>query len=291
MSLILPIRKWCVLCLPLAVRFSYRMKPKISNNSAPPVVEVRVFDETGTARHIEIAGEYPLTLYVDGREIITLMTLGQMPEALAAGWLRNQRLLTQVSDIEEVLVDWEVQVAAVYTHHGIKDLPTKKTATSGCGQGSMFGDLLENLESTTVPHRQPLTAEVLFDLLAKVRERDTIYKTAGAVHACALATIKKDSCHIVQFVEDVGRHNAVDAIAGWMWLNDIRGDDKIFYTTGRLTSEMAVKCAQIGVPYLVSRSGATRMGLDIAQKTGLTMFARATNRRYLLLCGGEHFVA
>ena len=267
------------------------MPPKLSRATVPPIISIAATDETGAVRQVGIAGEYPLTLYVDGREIITLMTLGQMPEALAVGWLRNQRLLQTISEIEEVRVDWEVQAAAVYTHGGLPSLPTKQTATSGCGQGTMFGDLLDNLESATLSRYQKLTAGALFDLIAKVRDVNTIYKTAGAVHACALATIKDDHCNIVQFVEDVGRHNAVDAISGWMLLNDIGGDDKIFYTTGRLTSEMAVKCAQMGVPYLVSRSGATRMGLDIAQKTDITMFARTTNRRYLLLCGSTHFIA
>lgn len=269
------------------------MKPKIRASGAPAVLEAAAADETGAAREVRIAGEYPLTLYVDGKEIITLMTLGGMPAALALGWLRNQGAVAGSDEIEEIVVDWEVNAAAVYTRggSGISALSDRRTTTSGCGQGTMFGDVMAAAESAEFVRTKKLSAEALFHLLEIIRARDTVYKAAGAVHACALARATEDESEALVFVEDVGRHNAVDAIAGWMWLNDVSGDDKIFYTTGRLTSEMVVKCAQMNIPYLVSRSGLTRMGLEVAQKTGITMFGRAVNRRYLLFTGSEHFDA
>lgn len=264
-------------------------KPRLSNASAPSVLTAAAVDETGRRRQVGIAGEYPLTLYVDGREIVTLMTLGRMPEALAVGWLRNQRAVAAVTEIEEVMVDWEVNAAAVYTHHGLLPLADRRTITSGCGQGTMFGDLMEHAQTTHFVRACKLTAAGLAHLLANIRNYDTVYKAAGAVHACALAEVRGDCCEPLIFVEDVGRHNAVDAIAGWMWLNDIGGGNKVFYTTGRLTSEMVIKCAQMEIPYLVSRSGLTRMGLEVAKATGITMLGRAVNKRYLLFAGAEHF--
>ena len=155
----------------------------------------------------------------------------------------------------------------------------------------MFSRLMEDVEETTFVRRPLFGASALYDLLAKIRALETVYKRAGAVHGCALAaqTGDGDGVELLVFVEDIGRHNAVDAIAGWMWMNGINGDGKVFYTTGRLTSEMVVKCAQMRVPYLVSRSGVTRMGYDVANRTGLTMLGRALNRRYLLFSGAEYF--
>ncbi|MGI9306520.1 MAG: formate dehydrogenase accessory sulfurtransferase FdhD, partial [Gammaproteobacteria bacterium] len=203
-------------------------KPKLSRAHAPSVLRVAAADETGAPRDIGIAGEYPLALYVDGREIITLMTLGQMPEALAVGWLRCQRAVSSPDEIEEVRVDWEVNAAAVYTHNGIAQFSEKRTTTSGCGQGTMFGDLMEFVEGAKLSRAQKFSAAALYDLLEKIRMRDTVYKEAGAVHACALAEIGKASCDILIFAEDVGRHNAADAIAGRMWLDDIAGAGKVF---------------------------------------------------------------
>ncbi|MBE8158328.1 MAG: formate dehydrogenase accessory sulfurtransferase FdhD [Betaproteobacteria bacterium] len=265
-------------------------KPRITKAQISAVLDCDAVDENGGARAVGIAGEYPLTLYVDGREIITLMTLGQMPEALAAGWLRNQRAVAAVAELEEIVVDWEVNAAAVYTYNGIAEFSEKRTTTSGCGQGTMFGDLMESINEVNFLRPKKLSAAALYDLLEKIRMRETVYKEAGAVHACALAEIKDGACEVLIFVEDVGRHNAVDAVAGWMWLNDVCGGGKVFYTTGRLTSEMAVKCAQMEIPYLVSRSGLTRMGLEVAQKTGITMLGRAVNKRYLLFSGAEFFL-
>ena len=265
------------------------MKLAQTRTRAPAVLRADAIDEKGETREVGIAGEYPLALYVDGREIVTLMTLGQMPEELAIGWLRNQRALNSAAEIEEVRVDWEVNAAAVYTYSGIAPLSEKRVLTSGCGQGTMFGDLMESVKETNFLRPQKFSAALLSSLLANVRERDTVYKAAGAVHSCALAKIENGACDILVFAEDVGRHNAVDAIAGWMWLNDVGGGGKVFYTTGRLTSEMVIKCAQMEIPYLVSRSGLTRMGLETAQATGITMLGRAIGDRYLLFAGANHF--
>ena len=245
-------------------------------------------DESGQRVPTPIAGEHPLTLYVDKREIVTLMTLGAAPEALAIGFLRNQRLLKSIEDVVSVQVDWEVDAAVVTTRDGLSDLDRmeKRTATTGCGQGTVFGDLMEDIESIRLDDDMRMDEETLFGLLNAVRVHESVYKQAGAVHGCALAK----GSEILTFVEDVGRHNAVDAIAGWMWLEGVDGRDKIFYTTGRLTSEMVIKAAQMGIPVLVSRSGLTKMGHEIARKVGITMIGRAVNKRYLLFTGEHRFV-
>lgn len=264
-------------------------KPALSRARTPAMSHTRAIDENGNAVSVGVAGEYPLTLYADGRELITLMTLGQMPEELAIGWLRNQRAISSADEIEEVRVDWEVNAAAVYTRAGLSPLSEKRATTSGCGQGTMFGDWMDFVSQVQFSRPRKFSAAALFDLLSHIRGRDTVYKAAGAVHSCALAEVRNDSCEMLVFTEDVGRHNAVDAIAGWMWLRDIRGGGKVFYTTGRLTSEMVIKCAQMEIPYLVSRSGLTRMGLEVAKTTGLTMLGRAINKRYFVFTGAEHF--
>ena len=250
---------------------------------------MEAYNERGEMVPTAIAGEHPLTLYLDKREIVTLMTLGHAPEALALGYLRNQRLVDSVDDIAAVQVDWETESVAITTRKK-KDLKSrlkKKTVTTGCGQGTMFGDLMEEIDSVKLRGDVRLADADLFVLLEKVRRHETIYKQAGAVHGCALATTAGD---ILMFVEDVGRHNAVDAIAGFMWLEAIDGSDKVFYTTGRLTSEMVIKCAQMRIPFLVSRSGLTQMGHEIASKVGLTMLGRASGRHYLAFTGKERLV-
>ena len=267
-------------------------RPLLTQAARPSTFEVAAVDEHGERRDIPIAGEHPLTLYVDRREILTLMTLGAAPEALTIGYLRNQRLVTSLDEIAAVQVDWETNSVAVTTRGGLADLEAKtakRTKTSGCGQGTVFGDLMDDIDSVRLPLDATLMQATLYDLLDKVRLHETIYKQAGAVHGCALATNAADRSEILMFVEDVGRHNAVDAIAGQMWLDREEGADKIFYTTGRLTSEMVIKAAQMGIPFLVSRSGLTQMGYEIAQKVGMTMIGRATNRHYLLFTGAARF--
>jgi FdhD protein len=266
----------------------------LTRASRPSTFDVTAVDEHGVLRDVAIAGEHPLTLYVDKQEILTLMTLGAAPEALAIGYLRNQRLVERLDDIVAVQVDWETHSVAVKTRNGLADLEArtaKRTKTSGCGQGTMFGDLMEDIDSVRLPAGVSLTQSALYALLDKVRLHETIYKQAGAVHGCALASNDGDNSEILMFVEDVGRHNAVDAIAGQMWLDGEDGVDKVFYTTGRLTSEMVIKAAQMRIPFLVSRSGLTQMGYEIAQKVDMTMIGRATNRHYLLFTGAHRFRA
>jgi FdhD protein len=262
--------------------------PKLTDAAKPATFEVEAYNERGEMVPTSIAGEHPLTLYLDKREIVTLMTLGHAPEALAIGYLRNQRLVDSIDELAAVQVDWETESVAVATH--AKKAPKnlgKKTVTSGCGQGTMFGDLMEEIDSLKLRDDVRLTDADLFVLLEKVRKHETIYKQAGAVHGCALATTAGD---ILMFIEDVGRHNAVDAIAGRMWLETIDGSDKVFYTTGRLTSEMVIKCAQMRIPFLVSRSGLTQMGHAIASKVGMTMLGRASGRHYLAFTGTERLI-
>jgi FdhD protein len=268
-------------------------KPQLTHAARPATFDVEALNEKGEALATPIAGEHPLTLYLDKRELVTLMTLGQAPEALAIGYLRNQRLVGSIDEIAAVQVDWETDSAAVTTHSGVAaldDKMSKRTVTTGCGQGTVFGDLMEEIDSVKLREDIQLREDTLYALLDLVRRHETIYKTAGAVHGCALATNGEGASEIITFVEDVGRHNAVDAIAGQMWLERIDGSDKIFYTTGRLTSEMVIKCAQMRIPFLVSRSGLTQMGWRIADKVGLTMLGRAVNRHYLLFTGKHRFV-
>jgi len=269
-------------------------RPVLTNAARPATFTVEARDETGAVRETAIAGEHPLTLYVDKHELLTLMTLGAAPEALAIGYLRNQRLLDRIEDIVSVQVDWDVGAVVVTTRGGLRDLEEKtkkRTTTSGCGQGTVFGDLMAEIEDVRLPKDAALTQSTLYALLDRVRLHETIYKQAGAVHGCALATNEPGRSEILTFVEDVGRHNAVDAIAGQMWLNRIDGGDKIFYTTGRLTSEMVIKAAQMGIPFLVSRSGLTQMGHEIAERVGMTMIGRATGKHFLLFTGADRFHA
>jgi len=259
-------------------------RPQLTNAARPATFEVEAYNERGEMVPTSIAGEHPLTLYLDRREIVTLMTLGHAPEALAIGFLRNQRLVAGIADIEAVQVDWETDSVAVTTRSkaDIRKKTRKKTVTTGCGQGTVYGDLMEEIDRVKLREDVALEDADLYALVDRVRKHETIYKQAGAVHGCALATLDGE---ILMFVEDVGRHNAVDAIAGFMWLEGIDGSDKVFYTTGRLTSEMVIKCAQMRIPFLVSRSGLTKMGHDIARQVGLTMIGRASGRHYLAFTG------
>jgi FdhD protein len=269
------------------------LKPELTHASRPLTFEVEALNEFGEALNTPIAGENPLTLYLDKREILTLMTLGQAPEALAIGYLRNQRLVRSIDDIAAVQVDWETDSVAITTRHGVTDLDKKmekRTVTTGCGQGTVFGDLMEEIDTIHLRQDVKLREDTLYAMLDAVRRRETVYKSAGAVHGCALATNGEGSSEVINFVEDVGRHNAVDAIAGQMWLDGVDGADKIFYTTGRLTSEMVIKAAQMRIPFLVSRSGLTQMGYEVASKVDMTMLGRAFNKRYLLFTGKHRFI-
>jgi FdhD protein len=268
--------------------------PRMSRAQAALTRTVDVLDEHGQRQTIQIPAERPLTVFVDKRELVTLMTLGAEPELLVLGYLRNQRLVGSVLDIESVTVDWDVGAAAVKTRAGIEDFDrktAKRVVTTGCGQGTVFGNLMDELDTLVLPGPQEarISQRALVALLDAVRRQESTYKSAGSVHGCALFTLAGDDARLELFVEDVGRHNAIDTLAGWMWLRGLGGADKAFYTTGRLTSEMVIKSAQMGVPIVVSRSGITQMGHDLATQLGLALFGRATNRHFLCYSGFERF--
>ena len=296
--------------------------PRLTQAQAPLTHSVDVVNERGEREQVQIPAERPLTVYVDKRELVTLMTLGAQPELLVLGYLRNQRLVESVFDIESITVDWDVHAAAVRTRHGIariEERTASKVVTTGCGQGSVFGGLMDEVDRIALPEAR-LTQAQLYGIVNAIRVKETTYKSAGSVHGCALFRGED----LLTFVEDVGRHNAIDTIAGWMWMNPeaaetdcaerdaqppcsdekspatdavtappsgahipMSGADKVFYTTGRLTSEMVIKSAQMGVPIVVSRSGMTQMGHAVAQQLGLCAIGRATNRRFVCY-SGEH---
>ncbi|MBV7539500.1 formate dehydrogenase accessory sulfurtransferase FdhD [Acidovorax sp. sic0104] len=281
--------------------------PRLTRAQAPLTHGVEVVNELGEREQVSIPAERPLTVYVDKRELVTLMTLGAHPELLVLGYLRNQRLVESVFDIESITVDWDVHAAAVRTRHGIdriEERTASKVVTTGCGQGSVFGGLMDEVDRIVLPEAR-LTQAQLYGIVNAIRLKESTYKSAGSVHGCALFQGEE----LLTFVEDVGRHNAIDTIAGWMWMNaapgpvpsgdglqqaaspePMSGADKVFYTTGRLTSEMVIKSAQMGVPIVVSRSGMTQMGHAVAQQLGLCAIGRATNRRFVCYSGAERLV-
>jgi FdhD protein len=266
------------------------LRPLLSQAAATLTHDIEVVDERGRLSTIAIPAERPLTVYVDKRELVTLMTLGGAPEALTLGYLRNQRLVTDITEIESVQVDGSVDAVAVKTVRGIADIEARtarKVVTTGCGQGSVFGGLMDEVEAITLSPTARLKQSVLYQIVNTMRLQQSIYKQAGSVHGCALFSAAGE---LIYFIEDVGRHNAVDAISGLMWLNDIGGDDKVFYTTGRLTSEMVIKGAQMGIPFLLSRSGTTQMGHMVAEQLGMSLFTRCTGRHFLLLTGRERLL-
>ena len=301
--------------------------PFLTQARAPLTCEVDAVNEYGEPQKISIPAERALTVYVDKRELVTLMTLGASPELLVLGFLRNQRLIQSVQDIESITVDWDVGAAGVKTRRGIANIEEKtsrRVVTTGCGQGSVFGDLMGELDSLVLPPAS-LTQAQLYGIVNAIRLQESTYKSAGSVHGCALFRGEE----MLVFVEDVGRHNAIDTIAGWMWLQSdiaptlatsfaalppegaepclgrpgaaaapttirhspspvgMSGTDKVFYTTGRLTSEMVIKSAQMGVPIVVSRSGITQMGHGVARRLGLCTIGRATNKRFICYSGIE----
>lgn len=265
-------------------------RPILSHASASLTKEIESVDERGRVSTIAIPSERPLTVYVDKRELVTLMTLGGAPEALTIGYLRNQRLIRSLGDIESVQVDWSVEAVAVKTVSGISDIEertSKRVVTTGCGQGSVFGGLMDEVDSIALSPSARLKQSTLYKIVDTIRIQQSIYKQAGSVHGCALFSAEGD---MLYFVEDIGRHNAVDAIAGRMWLDNVEGDDKVFYTTGRLTSEMVIKGAQMGIPFLLSRSGTTQMGHLVADKLGMSLLARCTGKHFLLLTGKERLI-
>ncbi|EKO3464949.1 formate dehydrogenase accessory sulfurtransferase FdhD [Vibrio fluvialis] len=248
-------------------------------------MDVEVYDEYGEKLVKSIACERPLTVLLNWKEIVTLMTLGSRPEALVLGYLKNQSFISDPQALDSVIIDWETNSAAVVTKENIDHLEPalkKKTVTSGCGQGTMYGNVMKQLENYQVPQR-PIKQSQIYTALEALTHYNDTYKKAGAVHGCAVC----QDDQVLSFVEDVGRHNAVDTLAGEMWLNGMSGEDKIFYTTGRLTSEMVIKVAQMGIPVLLSRSGVTQMGLELAHRFGIITIARAKGLRFQVYSGAD----
>ncbi len=283
--------------MPVSLTDPVGLKPRLTHAQVPLTRRVSVRNEFGEVSETAIPAERALTVYLDKRELVTLMTLGGEPELLVLGFLRNQRLIDSVEQIESITVDWslgagevgEPGVAAVKTRSdaGVRVARSaERVVTTGCGQGSVFGDLMQHIDEIALPEAR-ITQGELYGIVNAIRLKESTYKSSGSVHGCALFQGEE----MLLFVEDVGRHNAVDTIAGWMWMNDIDGRDKVFYTTGRLTSEMVIKSAQMGVPVVVSRSGITQMGLDVAQRVGLCAIGRATNRRFLCFSAPERLLA
>lgn len=265
-------------------------KPHLSQAGLTPTHAVTAIDQYADSRDVRVSGELPLTLKVDQQEVVTLMTLGTHPELLALGYLRNQRLIDSIDQITAVEVDWESESVNVATRSGSgisnwQEKLAKRTVTTGCGQGTVFSCTIDKLYDQRLQPMQ-IKQSRLYELLRTITQYNEIYKQAGAVHGCALCHDQ----HILSFVEDVGRHNAADAISGKMWLEDITGADKIFYTTGRLTSEMVMKVTLMGIPILLSRSGVTHMGLELAKDLGVTMIARAKGKSFLVYNGAENII-
>jgi FdhD protein len=265
-----------------------RYRPEITHAGLAPTHPVSVVDEFNRSRDVEIPGESPLTLYVDEREIVTLMTIGAHPEALALGYLRNQRFVERLEQIESVRVDHQTESVRVTTYDGIEgwdEKLKKRTVTTGCGQGTVFSCTLDSLYTVSLPDVS-IRQSTLYALLENVSGHNGIYRRAGAVHGCGLC----EGEDILMYTEDVGRHNAADAISGYMWLDGVSGTGKVFYTTGRLTSEIVMKTAYMGIAVLLSRSGVTHMGLELAQELGVTMIARAKGRHFLVYHGAGNIV-
>ncbi|WP_459946620.1 formate dehydrogenase accessory sulfurtransferase FdhD [Desulfocastanea catecholica] len=264
-------------------------RPQMTDSGVRPTHTVSVKNEKGEAKEVEIAGELPLTILVDGHEIVTLMTLGTHPELLALGYLRNQRLISEIETIESVRVDWQTDSVHIKTIDGnggqLREKLTGRTVTTGCGQGTIFSCMIDGLYAVKL---RPITLRQsqLSGLIKSLASYNEIYKSAGAVHGCALCSTEK----VEIFVEDVGRHNAADTIAGKMWLDRISGRNKLFYSTGRLTSEIVMKAALMEIPAIVSRSGITHMGLNLAQDLGMIMIARIKGDKFLIYNGQEHFI-
>lgn len=249
------------------------------------VKTVPAFDESGAEITIKVPVERPLTLFLNGQEIVTMMTIGDYPTYLAIGYLLNQNMLAADEHITAIDYDDELKVVVVRTDKrtNFEEKLRKKTLTSGCAQGTVFGDMMEKLDEITLSETVKFDTAWMIDLFKKITLQPSLYLTAGAIHGCVL-------CHEntpLIYMEDVGRHNAIDKLAGYMHHHHIKGDDKVLYTTGRLTSEMVIKTVQMGIPVLISRSGFTAWGVELAQKTNLTVIGRAKGSRFVVLSGRE----
>jgi FdhD protein len=265
--------------------------PRLTTTSCEAVREIEILDELGVRRSIYIPAERALTVIVDDRELVTLMTLGASPELLVLGFLRNQRLIKDAAALESISVDWRAGTAIVKTRLGKRELPAAlpRIVAGGSGQGSIYAAMLSQLDTIRLPDagESRISGSTLRAVLDTMRQHDTIHRHARSVHSCALFQHDR----LLVSVEDVSRHNGLDTVSGWMALHGIDGGDKILFTTGRLTGEMVIKAAQSGVPIVVSRNGVSTMGYDLAKKFGMALFGRAVNRRFHCYVGAERFDA
>ena len=253
--------------------------PELSDQGLESIHRVPSHDQYGEKKTVHIVDEVPLTIKVDGKELVTLMTLGTHPEKLVLGYLRNQTLFERPQQIKSITVDWDRGVAEVKSRDGtgIRNLDTsRRTVTTGCGQGTILSCTLDRLYDHRLPETEFRQSDI-YRVLKEVTHCNRAYRIAGSVHGCGLC----QDGEVLMFIEDVGRHNAMDTIAGEMWLQNLSGNDKIFYTTGRLTSEIVMKAAFMGIPVLVSRNGTTNMGYELAVELGVALIARAKSRHFV----------
>jgi len=250
--------------------------------------EIEGIDESGDRVTVPVVVEKPMTIFLNRQEIVTSMTLGDWPEYMAVGFLRNQHMLHDDDVVTAVDIDEELGVIVVRTERetDYEAKLQKKIRTSGCAQGTVFGDMMDRFEQITLNPDARIHTSGLMRLTKTINTTPSLYLSAGAIHGCVLASGEE----ALVYMEDIGRHNAVDKIAGWMFLNGVSGGDKIFYTTGRLTSEMVIKTVQMEIPILVSRSGFTESGVELARKAGLTLIGRARGRRFTALSGVERII-
>jgi FdhD protein len=261
--------------------------PRVTGAWCAVLHEISILDEKGEHRPLYVPTERPLTVFLDGRELVTLMTLGGCPEMLVLGYLRNQRLIAEAAMIESLAVDWSSGCAVVVTRRGAGAAAAPGIVATACGLGTVFGDVMKQVDAIALPPLESarISRGTLLEVLESMRHHDAIHRAAGSVHSCALF----QGSGLLVSVEDVSRHNGLDTIAGWMAFHGVSGGDKILFTTGRLTSEMVMKAAYNGVPIVVSRNGVTAMGCDLAAKVGMTLFGRAANRRFICYVGAQRF--
>lgn len=262
---------------------NFIIAPNINNPALSSKVEG--IDENGDITTTNVVTERPITLFLNSQEVVTIMTIGDHPELLAIGYLRNQNMLQDKNEITAVEYDDDLGVVIVRTstQTNFEDKMKKKVRTSGCAQGTIFGDVIDAFDEIKLDISTKLKTSWLYELTKRINTEPSLYLKAGAIHGCVLCT--QDETLV--FMEDVGRHNAVDKVAGWMFQNDIDPSDKIFYTTGRLTSEMIIKTVMMGIPILISRSGFTAWGVELARKSNLTLIGRARGKRFVALAGHE----
>ncbi len=257
-------------------------------DDASLTTEVSGIDHHGDTVNLKVVNERALTLFLNSQEVVTMMTIGDHPELLAIGYLLNQNMLSPEDKIEDVDYDEDLEVIIVRTERetDYEEKMQKKVRTSGCAQGTIFGDIMESFETAKLSTDAQMRTSWLYHLTKKINTAPSLYLEAGAIHGCVLCEEDRP----LAYMEDVGRHNAVDKIAGWMFRNSIQPDNKIFYTTGRLTSEMVIKTVMMGIPILVSRSGFTASGVELAKQAGLTLIGRARGKRFVALAGEERIV-